>query len=145
MIYVDLDNTLIDSVKRLLGEMSAASKYGLNEQNFHKAVLTAFKNGGVSNFGHKALFKACREILPSLSEKLLDDWREIVNAPHIFPDAMQFLNSFPSSNLTLLTTGNREFQLSDTMAGLLGGAPFTICFALSSIVFARLADYVKGK
>lgn len=33
-----------------------------------------------------------------------------------------------------------EFQLSDGMLGLLGGAPFAICFALSSIPLARLAD-----
>lgn len=45
----------------------------------------------------------------------------------------------------LLEPINREFQLSDTMAGLLGGAPFTICFALSSLVFARLADYGDRK
>lgn len=33
-----------------------------------------------------------------------------------------------------------EFQLSDSMLGVLGGAPFGICFALSSIPLARLAD-----
>lgn len=33
-----------------------------------------------------------------------------------------------------------EFGLSDRMLGLLGGAPFAVCFALSSIPLARLAD-----
>lgn len=34
----------------------------------------------------------------------------------------------------------REFQLTDFQLGLLGGAPFGICFALASIPLARLAD-----
>ncbi|WP_054948206.1 MFS transporter, partial [Novosphingobium sp. KN65.2] len=34
----------------------------------------------------------------------------------------------------------QEFALSDTMLGLLGGAPFGICYALSSIPLARVAD-----
>lgn len=33
-----------------------------------------------------------------------------------------------------------EFHLSDAMLGLVGGAPFGVCYALSSVPLARLAD-----
>ena len=112
MIYIDLDNTLIDSVKRLSGEMTAALKYGISNDNFSKAMLAAFQNDGVSRFGHKVLFKACCNLCPGLSKKLLNDWNDILNTPHIFPDAINFLSSFPKKDLVLLTTGSKEFQLT---------------------------------
>jgi len=45
----------------------------------------------------------------------------------------------------LLEPIKREFKLSDTMIGFLGGAPFTICFTISSIFLARMADYGNRK
>lgn len=45
----------------------------------------------------------------------------------------------------LLEPIKQEFQLSDAMLGLLGGAPFAICYALSSIPLARLADRTSRK
>lgn len=38
-----------------------------------------------------------------------------------------------------------EFNLSDRMLGLLGGAPFGICFALSSLPLAQIADRTSRK
>ncbi len=40
----------------------------------------------------------------------------------------------------LLEPIKEEFRLSDSALGLLGGAPFAICYALSSLPFARMAD-----
>jgi MFS family permease len=45
----------------------------------------------------------------------------------------------------LLEPIRREFHLSDTALGLLGGAPFALCFALSSLPLAALADRIGSK
>lgn len=110
MIYVDLDNTLIDSVKRLRGEMEVAARYGFDEILFWKAVDLAFAKHGVSNFGHDALFEACRTIKPGLGESILADWEKVIMTPHLFSDALIFLNRFPKEHLTLVTTGSHKFQ-----------------------------------
>lgn len=38
-----------------------------------------------------------------------------------------------------------EFHISDTMLGILGGTPFTICYVLFSLPFARAADHGNRK
>jgi predicted MFS family arabinose efflux permease len=45
----------------------------------------------------------------------------------------------------LLEPIKHEFELSDRMLGLLGGAPFAICYAISSLPLARLADRTSHK
>jgi len=109
-ILVDLDNTLIDSVKRLKLEMGVAAKFGVNAEDYWKAVDIAFAKYGVSGFSHQALFEGCRAIKPDFSAESLFEWRKVLEVKLFFPDTLIFLKHFKPEELTLLTTGNPEFQ-----------------------------------
>lgn len=110
MIYVDLDNTLIDSMRRLELEMNVAEKYGISRENFKKAIEESFEKHGISRFGHQGLYKTCRELKPDLSSDIISAWGKVLESQMFFSDSLFFLGQFPKEELTLLTTGNPDFQ-----------------------------------
>lgn len=111
MIYVDLDNTLIDSVKRLELEMGVAAKFGVGAEDYWKAVDIAFAKYGISGFSYRALFEGCRAVKPDyFSSDSLTEWQKILETEHFFPDTIIFLRNLGKNELTLLTTGNPDFQ-----------------------------------
>src|SRR3989344_2699786 len=110
MIYVDLDNTLIDSVGRLRMEMDVANRYGLSDTDYQKGIDFAFEKYGIGSFGYATLFEGCRAIKPELKREILADWQRIVETACFFPDTQEFLAEFKKEELTLLTTGNPDFQ-----------------------------------
>ncbi len=109
-ILVDLDNTLIDSVKRLELEMGVAVKFGVNAEGYWKAVDIAFAKYGISGFSHRALFEGCRAIKPDFSAESLFEWRKVLEVELFFPDSIIFLKNLGKDGMTLLTTGNPDFQ-----------------------------------
>lgn len=112
MIYVDLDNTLIDSVYRLELDTDIAVAYGLTTNEFSAAIDKAVQKHGIHGFGPDALFEACRQIKPDFSELVLKNWWMILKHKFLFPDTMTFLGCFCRRELSLITTGNKKFQLA---------------------------------
>lgn len=110
MIYVDLDNTLIDSVYRQALDIEIAVRYGLSKDDFYLAEQMVLERCGLSDFGYDKLFQACKEIKPDLDEKLHEDWVANAKTQIFFPDTLRFLGLFQKEELTLLTTGNINFQ-----------------------------------
>jgi FMN phosphatase YigB (HAD superfamily) len=109
-ILVDLDNTLIDVAKRLELEMGTAAKFGVNAEDYWKAVDIAFAKYGISGFRYQALFEGCRAVKPDFNDDAFLEWKKLLDMEYFFPDSIVFLKHFKPEELTLLTTGNPEFQ-----------------------------------
>ena len=110
MIYVDLDNTLLDAVKRLENEKEIARRHGIDDDLFEKAANLTHETHGISNWSYTVFFESCRILKPCLEETMLHEWQKVIERSGIFPDTIAFLNQFPKENLTLVTTGNHEYQ-----------------------------------
>lgn len=110
-ILLDLDNTLIRSIDRAEQEKIIAAQYGISAKNFQHAIDMTFEKYGWSNFGHEGLIASCKLIKPDLNcTELYAKWQKILNTPHFFPDALEFLRAFPKRHMILLTTGSADFQ-----------------------------------
>lgn len=110
MIYTDLDNTIIDTIRRLNKEKELARKYGLTEEEYMSAIHLVNERHGIGNFTLRKLFEICNEIHPGLPEALFGEWSDFENVQIFFPDALEFMTAFPKDSLTLLTAGNLDMQ-----------------------------------
>lgn len=110
MIYVDLDNTLIDSARRLRYEISIAERYGVSRETYWRAVDIFHERYAISAVRFELLFECCRVLIPDLSEVILEEWNALLRTPYFFPDTHDFLSAFEPKDLALLTTGYPEFQ-----------------------------------
>ncbi len=110
MLYLDLDNTIIDTVRRLDKEKELAGKYGLTAEEYMNAIHLVNERHGIGEFTLRKLFSVCNEIHPGLPEELFAEWAEFENVQIFFPDALEFVNAFRAKDLTLLTAGNHDMQ-----------------------------------
>lgn len=110
MLYLDLDNTLIDTVKRLDFEKEVSEKYGLTGDKYLNAIDVVNERNGVGNFTIRKLFDVCREMKPDFPEEALREWMDFENRQIFFPDALDFIASFKKDELTLITAGDKNMQ-----------------------------------
>ena len=110
MIYVDLDNTLIDSVGRYHKELAAAERYGISHDEYWLLYDVMNRRHGIGSFGYELFFQVIQDHMPGVSDTLLAEWRAILETQHPFPDTYEFLSSFRRDELILLTTGNPTQQ-----------------------------------
>lgn len=110
MIYVDLDNTLIDSMRRSDMERSAAIRCGMSEETFAQAMDLLVESHGLSDFSFEPFFEVCKRLHPDLDPALLSQWKALLQLRIFFPDSLRFLGAFQKNELTLLTTGSPKHQ-----------------------------------
>ena len=110
MIYVDLDNTLIDSMRRWRMERDAAMLRGMSEETFARAMELLVESHGLSDFSFEPFFEVCKRLHPDLDPLLLSEWRALLELRVFFPDSLRFLEAFQKNELTLLTTGSVKHQ-----------------------------------
>ncbi len=110
-ILCDLDCTLIDGELRVDMELKVAMEYGIIPSEYARGRdIAVAKNGGISNFNYDRLYAGLEVVKPGLSRAIIKDLYDIIAAPLLFPDTLQFLDSFPKDTLALLTTGDPAFQ-----------------------------------
>ena len=109
MIYIDLDNTLIDSVGRLENEKQVAARFGISERDYDWAV----RQTGV-NFSYEKLYQTCRLVTRGLSPDVITEWEETLQKPRLFSDTKPFLARFPKEKLILITSTSGTPKLQQT-------------------------------
>ena len=110
MNYVDLDNTVIDTIRRLGKEQAAARKHGFSDADYMRALHLVNERFGIGEFTIQRFFGVCRELNPALSDEVLGEWKEMENDQIFFDDSLEFLKSLPKKELCLITAGNAEMQ-----------------------------------
>ncbi len=116
MIYVDMDNTLINTPRRVLEEVGITMRYGITADDYYAALRTMNQRHGVGSFNYKLLFAILRETKPELSETLIADLTTTIAIPMFVDDSLEFMARFPKNELTLLTTGDKEIQWAKVRA-----------------------------
>lgn len=110
MICVDLDCTLIDSERRYGDEMVIAAEYGISEEEYVTAVDTLYRHHGTAGYSFELLYEILAEQSPVLPWKITKDLNALLDRIYLFPDSELFLSSFKPEQLSIITTGNHEFQ-----------------------------------
>ncbi len=107
---VDMDGTLIDSAMRINMEHKVALEYGLTAEMFWEGRRLAEEKYGPALSNYRKLYAGCKEILPDLDEKIVEEWLDVARTPMLYSDTLNFLASFPKEELILFTAGEPGFQ-----------------------------------
>lgn len=110
LIYLDLDNTLIDSARRYEEEQEVAERHGVPRAEYIRAVETLYARHGTASYCFPLLFSIIREARPDAPEALLRELEALLNKQYFFPDTLAFLARFPREELIVVTEGRFEFQ-----------------------------------
>ena len=109
-IYLDLDNTLIDSVRRYGDEQETAERHGVPRAEYVRAVETLYARHGTASYCFPLLFSIIREARPDAPEALLRELEALLDKQYFFPDTLAFLSRFSREELVVVTEGRIEFQ-----------------------------------
>lgn len=109
-IYLDLDNTLIDSVRRYEDEQDTAERYGIPRAEYVRAVEALYARHGPASYSFPLVFSIIRETRPDAPEALLRALKALLRKQYFFPDTLAFLARFRREELVLVTEGVAEFQ-----------------------------------
>src|SRR3989344_7210790 len=109
-IYLDLDNTLIDSVRRYEDEQETAERHGVPRAEYVRAVETLYARHGTASYCFPLLFSIIRETRPDAPEELLRELEALLAKHYFFPDTLAFLSRFSREELVVVTEGRIEFQ-----------------------------------
>src|SRR3989338_8722651 len=109
-IYLDLDNTLIDSVRRYEDEQETAERHGVPRTEYVRAVETLYARHGTASYCFPLLFSIIREARPDAPEALLRELEALLDKQYFFPDTLAFLSRFSREELVVVTEGRIEFQ-----------------------------------
>src|SRR3990167_2924434 len=113
-IYLDLDNTLIDSVRRYEDEQETAERHGVPRTEYVRAVETLYARHGTASYCFPLLFSIIREARPDAPEALLRELEALLAKHYFFPDTLAFLSPlFPRGRL-LLVQRPPQFHFSHT-------------------------------
>lgn len=116
-IYIDLDNTLIDSVRRHQDEFKIAEQHGISPEEYKAAAEVLYaKQGNRVVYSFDLLFPVLQERNPCLSSEILRDLERLFERTYFFPDTEEFLAQFPPDEMFILTEGVRDFQLAKIYA-----------------------------
>lgn len=110
LIYLDLDNTLIDSVRRYEEEQETAERYGVSRAEYVRAVETLYARHGTASYTFPLLFSIIRETRPDAPEALLRELKGLLGKRYFFPDTLEFFARFPREELIVVTESRYEFQ-----------------------------------
>jgi len=119
MINVDLDNVLIDSLTLVERTKQVVSGLGVTGELYERAVLTVMREfGAYTPERHYAVLK---RHIPLDGEFV----RRVLLCAEaggiVYPDTMDFLTEFGKENLTIVTSGDPNFQLLKIQANNLDG------------------------
>lgn len=109
-IYLDLDNMLIDSVRRYEDEQETAERHGISRAEYVRAVETLYARHGTASYCFPLLFSIIRETRPDAPEALLHELEALLDKHYFFPDTLAFLSRFSREELVVVTEGRIEFQ-----------------------------------
>lgn len=109
-IYLDLDNTLIDSVRRYEEEQETAERHGITRAEYVRAVETLYARHGTASYCFPLLFSIIREAHPNAPEALLRELEVLLGKQYFFPDTLEFFARFHREELVVVTEGRFEFQ-----------------------------------
>lgn len=109
IIYIDLDNTCIDTEKIRQLEARVAGRYGIPLMTYFECTDLV----GISNpasFSYERIYDILREYYPNLSHTIIVDLYRVLKMQCFMPGAIQFLRRFRKQDLVLVTSGNPQFQ-----------------------------------
>lgn len=109
-IYIDLDNTLIDSTYRYGEEIKIAEKYGFSTEEYKSAGERLRKSSETRGYNFKQIFHFLAEAKPDLSFSMYKELDALLDRKYPFSDTEEFLASFPREELIILTQGDLETQ-----------------------------------
>lgn len=116
-IYVDLDNTLIDSVRRYQDEFRVAEHYGISSEEYKAAAEELYaKQGNRVVYSFDLLFPVLQKRNLGLSSGMLQDLERLFEQTYFFSDTEEFLAGFLPEEMLILTEGVRDFQLDKVYA-----------------------------
>ena len=110
LIYADLDNNLIDTVRLTDDVISIAEEYGISREEYIHSVEELEKQHGRAAYSFEKLYSLITENKPMVSWEFLKRIEELISKNYFFPDAVPFLLGFGKNELTIITEGNREYQ-----------------------------------
>jgi len=109
MIYLDLDNLLIDSIKLAERTQQAVEYLGITADSYKKSAKDAMKEFGF--YSPQNHYTILRKRL-AIGEEFLQTVVSCAQAKDlVFPDTHEFLFEFDKENLAILTSGDPKFQL----------------------------------
>lgn len=115
IVCVDLDNTLIDSVKRYNDEQIVAVKYGIDPKTYVNCVETLFKRHG-NFYSYKFLLPILQETKQDINCGVQNELEALLDKQYFFDDTIAFLSAFPKARLIITTSGDPTVQIRKAMA-----------------------------
>jgi FMN phosphatase YigB (HAD superfamily) len=109
MIFVDLDNTLIDSIRRSEDEIKILLKYGIPKDTCYKIQTETFVKHG--RYSYELLYQELLAIKTDLSRKIIKDLDKLLKRNYLFYDSYKFFLEYEREELAVLTFGDSEFQM----------------------------------
>lgn len=112
IIYVDLDNTLFDTIRQEAEEVVTAAKYGIHPRVYKKLVRRIYEEHRAKNYTYQLVYNALCAKYKNLPPQLYKDLQCLLKRREFaFPDAFPFLTQFPDEELMILTIGHPDHQL----------------------------------
>ncbi|MDP3963524.1 MAG: hypothetical protein Q8Q39_03440 [bacterium] len=109
MIYCDLDNVLIDSLRLAKRQQDATEALGVPQALYEETARIVMKEFGYySPQNHHAVLARHLTIGEAFVHKIIECAEE---GGIVFPDVHDFLFNFDRSILAILTSGDPEFQM----------------------------------
>lgn len=109
IIYIDLDNTCIDTEKIRRTEARVAQRYGIPIMTYFECTDLA----GISDpatFSYERIYEMLQRYYPDLSHAIISDLYWTLKMQCFMPGAIQFLKRFRKQDLVLVTSGTPAFQ-----------------------------------
>jgi FMN phosphatase YigB (HAD superfamily) len=108
-IYLDLDNTLIDTEKIRRIEARVAGRYGIQLMTYLEcADLTCIQDPAV--FTYERVYDILREYYLDLPRSLISDLYQVLKIRCFTSYAFHFLSKFRKQDLVLVSSGDPAFQ-----------------------------------
>lgn len=107
-IYIDLDNTLIDTARLIEENIRIFAEYGGTPELYMQANIACIERWNMFNF--ERFYEVLKESLPDLPIEYRERIRTLSNREIWFDDAVDFLDFFGPDNLVLVTQGDETLQ-----------------------------------
>ena len=108
-IYLDLDNTCIDTEKIRRMESRVAERYGIPPLMYLEcADLACIRDPGV--FSYERVYDMLREYYADLPRTIIFDLYTVLRMQWFMPYATHFLSKFSKKDIVLVTSGDSAFQ-----------------------------------
>lgn len=108
-IYIDLDNTCIDTEKIRRMEARVACRYGIPLMTYFECTdLAGISDPG--SFSYERIYEMLQQYYPDVPRTIISDLYRVLSIPFFMSGAIQFLRRFRKQDLVLVTSGDPEFQ-----------------------------------